>query len=82
MIRTPSSFWALLVLAFLAPPGVAHAHVKWFSEFSYADPPRTLSEIVTPLFLALMVLSMAAIGTLVVVDRWMQGRPWWQRVQA
>lgn len=37
----------LSLLAMAAPPGVAHAHVKWFSEFSFADPPRALAEILT-----------------------------------
>jgi uncharacterized membrane protein YphA (DoxX/SURF4 family) len=72
--------WTVLVLAMVMMPGVAHAHVKWFSEFSYADPPRTLGEILTPLFFVLAVLSMVAIGALVLIDRWMAGRSWWQGI--
>jgi uncharacterized membrane protein YphA (DoxX/SURF4 family) len=81
MIGTRMHRWLLVLLALVAPHGIAHAHVKWFSEFNYADPPRTLGEIVSPLFVGLAVLSMAVIGALVFVDRWMQARPWWQHVQ-
>lgn len=72
----------LMLLALLAPPAVAHAHVKWFSKFSFGVPPRAIGEILSPLVLGLALLSMAAIAALVVVDRWLQQRPWWQRVVA
>ncbi len=75
MIGTRLHRWLLVLLALAAPHGIAHAHVKWFSEFSYATPPRTLAEIVSPLFVGLAVLSMAVIAALVFVDRWMQSRP-------
>jgi uncharacterized membrane protein YphA (DoxX/SURF4 family) len=78
--RIYPALWTLLIC--VATPTVAQAHVKWFSQFSYADPPRGLREVLTPLFFGLVLLSMLVIGTLVLVDRWMQGQPWWQRVQA
>lgn len=78
--RVHPAWWVLLAL--VGPPGVAHAHVKWFSKFSYTDPPRELAAVLTPLFFGLVLLSMVGIGTLVLVDRWMQGQAWWQRVQA
>ncbi len=71
----------IMALLVLGAPRIVHAHVKWFSEFSYADPPRTLAQIVSPLVVGLALLSMVAIGALVIVDRWMQARPWWQRIQ-
>jgi len=38
----------------------AHAHIKWFVEFDIADPPRPLTEVLDPYFLAL--LAMASVG--------------------
>ena len=38
---------------------IAHAHVKWFSKFTYADRPRTVREVLTPTFLALAALVVA-----------------------
>ena len=37
-----------LALGVALVPTAAWAHVKWFSEFSYADRPRTLQEALTP----------------------------------
>lgn len=44
------------------------AHVKWFSDFSYTDPPLPLAEALTPTLLALALLSMIVIGALVWLD--------------
>ena len=63
----------------LAPAG-AHAHVKWFSKFNYAIPPRTLTEILSPLFWGFAALSMVAIAVLVPLDRWLHTRPAWQHI--
>ena len=71
-----ASLATVLCLASATP---AAAHVKWFSRFSYADPPRTLGEVVTPTFLALALLSVVVVAALVPVDRWMEGRGWNQR---
>lgn len=49
-------------------PFTVLAHVKWFSEFSFGDRPLALEEVVTPTFLALVLLSMITIGGLVFVD--------------
>lgn len=71
--------FVLFVMLLLAP-GVAHAHVKWFSKFNYAIPPRTLPEILSPLFWGFVVLSMVAVGILVPADRWLQTRSFWQHI--
>lgn len=70
----------LLILA--APPGVAYAHVKWFSEFDFADQPRQLAEVTTPLFWGLAVLTMVAVAGLVIIDQWVQEQAWWKQVSA
>jgi hypothetical protein len=61
-------------------PRTAHAHVKWFAEFSFADRPLSLRDAATPAFFALAALSMAAIAALVWVDRRLEDAPWYRRV--
>jgi uncharacterized membrane protein YphA (DoxX/SURF4 family) len=57
------------VLMLVALPMTAQAHVKWFTDFSFADEPLSLGEALTPTFLALAALSFVVIGALVFVDR-------------
>lgn len=61
-------------------PSPAWAHVKWFSEFSFREPPRSLGEVVTPTFLALALLSVVVVAALVPVDAWLRKRPWYGRI--
>ena len=61
-------------------PGEAHAHVKWFAEFSFADRPLALEQAATPTFFALAVLSMVVIGAMVWVDRRLGGAAWYRGV--
>jgi hypothetical protein len=56
------------------------AHVKWFSDFSFAESPRTLGEVLTPTFLALLGLSVLVIVALVPVDSWLEKQRWYCRV--
>ncbi|MBP9854929.1 MAG: hypothetical protein KBD53_08690 [Candidatus Omnitrophica bacterium] len=44
------------------------AHVKWFSNFSFNDKPKTIPEILDVTFWGLMFLSVVAIGILVIID--------------
>jgi hypothetical protein len=57
-------------------PITASAHVKWFSNFSFADRPRTWQEALTPTTWALMALSMLALGVLVFLERRMAKSRW------
>jgi uncharacterized membrane protein YphA (DoxX/SURF4 family) len=45
------------------------AHVKWFHDFSYSDSPLGLSDALTPLVIAMTIISALAVGSLVIVDR-------------
>jgi hypothetical protein len=58
----------------------AWAHVKWFSEFSFRDEPRTLSQVVSPAFVFLAALSVAVVALLVPLDRWLERQPLYLRV--
>lgn len=81
-VRRPIVRRLLIVLALVGLPSVAHAHVKWFSEFSFADRPLRLAEALTPTVVALLVLSMAAVGALVWVDRRVATSTWYERLDA
>lgn len=58
------------MMAFAEPIG---AHVKWFSDFDFADPPRSLGELVTTEFLSMAIAGMVVISLLVVIDRRLEG---------
>ena len=72
---------ALLLLMLLTAVNPASAHVKWFSNFSFADVPQTIGEVLTPTFLVLGVLSAVALSVLVVIDRFLDGQNWFQRLE-
>ena len=57
-------------------PATASAHVKWFSNFSFADRPRTLQEALTPTTWVLIVLSAVVLGVLVFLDRRLAESRW------
>lgn len=67
---------AALTLAWATP---AWAHVKWFSEFTFRDQPRTVSQALTPAFLALALLSIVVVAGLVPVDGWLERRDGYRR---
>lgn len=79
--RSPHRLAALSALLLLVPT-VAWAHVKWFSDFSFADRPLTLAEAITPTVVGLLVLSVAVIGALVWVDRRLEKAAWYERLDA
>src|SRR5262245_55139034 len=58
---------APLIACSLAPR-LAHAHVKWFADFDYATPPRTVVEAITPTSWAMLVLSIVVLAVLVRLD--------------
>ncbi|MDQ3555899.1 MAG: hypothetical protein M3409_03855 [Gemmatimonadota bacterium] len=58
----------------------AFSHVKWFSDFSFADPPLPLREALTPTLLALVLLAALAIGALVWLDRRLEELPVYRSV--
>lgn len=80
--RRPILRRLLVVLALVGLPTAASAHVKWFSEFSFADRPLTLTEAVTPMVVGLLALSMVVIGALVWVDRRVATSAWYERLDA
>lgn len=73
--------WLLTTFGVLVP-SLAYAHVKWFSQFTYADRPRSLREIASPAFLGLAVLSTVVIGALAYADEWLRGTALAKRLDA
>ncbi len=71
---------AALLLLGIAMPAALWAHVKWFSDFSFADRPLTLAEAITPSVIGLLVLSMVVIGGLVWVDLRLTDIQWYRRL--
>lgn len=57
------------------------AHVKWFSEFFFSDAPRTVSEIMTLLFIGFALFTTAAIGAAVFIDRKLEQTPLYQHIR-
>lgn len=77
----------LVLLGLLAAVGLfllgsetAVAHVKWFSDFSFSDRPRTFSEVISPLFVGLTILSAVVIGGLVLVEQRLKEVSWYNRL--
>ncbi len=68
-----------LAMTMLAASPVA-AHVKWFSEFSFQDQPRSVAQVMGPAFIGLALLSVVVVAALVPVDAWLEHRPWYQRL--
>ncbi len=62
-------FGLIAVAAAVLCPSPAQAHVKWFSDFSYGDAPNEFSDILSPTFYWLGLLSMAVIAVLVIVEQ-------------
>lgn len=80
-IRWPllaGAFAAVLISLAYAPE--AAAHVKWFANFSFADEPLTVREVLTPTFFGLALLSAAAIGALVPIDRFLATQSWYREI--
>ena len=72
--------WAAALAAVGFDARAAAAHVKWFSHYSFADPPRPLGAVVTPTFWALMALSVVTVAALVPLDRRLERASWYQRL--
>jgi hypothetical protein len=72
--------WMMAAAAAALVPRAAHAHVKWFAEYSFADRPRSVAEVTSATFFALAVLSMAVIGAMVLLDRRLENAAGYRRV--
>lgn len=56
------------------------AHVKWFSQFEFTDQPLTLSQLITPTFIGLTLLSFIVIGGMVLIDKQLDNLGWYGRI--
>ena len=74
----PALFIATLLVWLV--PNSAEAHVKWFANFAFTDPPLTLREVVTPLYLSLAALSVLVISSMVFVDKRLTHINWYTQL--
>ena len=66
--RTAAGLPLFAIFFFLSHPVTAEAHVKWFSEFSYADEPLSIREVLTPAFFLLLGLAVVVSVTLTLLE--------------
>lgn len=59
----------LLSLFVLLIPSISFAHVKWFSDFSFQNPPLNLEQLNTPVFWGLFLLSVVSMPIMVWLDK-------------
>ena len=68
-----------LLLSF-AGAETTFAHVKWFSQFSFLDEPRRFTQILTPVYYSMIVLSVLVIGLAVYLERTLANQAWYQNL--
>lgn len=71
---------ALALLIPLLLPRIASAHVKWFAENRFANPPVELASLNTLSFWFLLVLSVITLAIFVYADRWLERWPSYMRL--
>ena len=69
-----------LVFLILILPQTGFAHVKWFSQFSFLDEPRQFTQILTPVYLSMIVLSVVVIGAMVYLERTLINQDWYSNL--
>ena len=72
-------FAGLTVLLILSAKPVS-AHVKWFTDGSYADRPLTIPEVVSPIFLWLLALCLVVIAFGVWLDQRIAKSSWYMQL--
>jgi hypothetical protein len=80
LLKLTLAAWLFAMLLLL--PVVSQAHVKWFVNFSFADIPSSLGEVLTPLLFALLVGSAVVIGASVLIDKQLNKIPLYQKANA
>jgi len=71
---------ALLFILFVTP-FTTYAHVKWFASWSFDDPPISVGDILTPMFLGLTALTIAGLVIAVFIDHWLRDSGLYQRIE-
>lgn len=64
---------AAAVLAFVVTSSTAYAHVKWFADFTFADEPLSVGQVLTPTLIALIALTSVVLGALVWIEPRLHG---------
>ncbi|MCF6311913.1 MAG: hypothetical protein L3J39_05630 [Verrucomicrobiales bacterium] len=77
--KKPQGVGVLLWVSVLMTPLNLRAHVKWFSDYSYADRPLEFSEVITPVFWSMLTLSLVVIAGLILFEERLGRYSWVQR---
>ncbi len=56
-----------------------NAHVKWFSKYSFTDPPLQLADVGNLIFWVLLIISMITVGLLTLADKEIERTTWYQK---
>lgn len=70
----------LFFLPLLLIPSWAWAHVKWFSDYSFEQPPLQMSDLNHPSFWGLLALSVVSLPLLVWLDKKAESSPTYHKV--
>lgn len=70
-----------LLLVFIVPIS-AFAHVKWFSDYSFQNPPLNLTQLMTPYFWGLFILSLLSLPAMVYLDRFAEKSQAYNRINS
>ncbi|MEX0720166.1 MAG: DoxX family membrane protein [Balneolaceae bacterium] len=70
---------SIFFLALLLP-ALSFGHVKWFSGFSFLDEPLSIIEVLNPVYIGLVILSVVVISSLVFADEHIEEVRWYRKV--
>ncbi|MEM6281887.1 MAG: DoxX family membrane protein [Chloroflexota bacterium] len=79
MITTRKYALSILAIISIFAPATALAHVKWFSNFSFADLPLRIDQVITPTVIVLAALSGVAMAVAVLLERGIKETGWYSR---
>ncbi|MEM1333297.1 MAG: hypothetical protein AAGG08_07545, partial [Actinomycetota bacterium] len=72
VVRRLVGGFAVAMVATWALEGSVSAHVKWFSDFDFRDPPLDFADVLTVRFSVFLVAATVAIAALPAIDQWLE----------
>lgn len=72
----------LFTLLALIIPQISFAHVKWFSDYNFQNPPLNLSHLNTPVFWGLFLLSVVSMPIMVWLDKVAEKSPTYNKTNS
>lgn len=69
-----------LLIAFVLIPALSFGHVKWFTGFTFLDKPLTILEVINPVYILLVILSVVVISLMVFADKRADELSWYRNI--